>query len=178
MAVSYATYERLALEDSDAQWELVRGKLRERPPMSQVHNSIAYRLVAQLLPQLDAARFELRMNAPTLHISSGTYLIPDVAVVPNRGLTDETGLENYEDPLAFVAEVWSPSTGTYDVDTKFPEYRRRGDREIWRIHPRDRTVTAWILQPDGSYTETTHRSGIATVGSFPGVRIDMERLFE
>ncbi len=35
MAVSYATYERLALEDSDTQWELVRGKLRERPPMSQ-----------------------------------------------------------------------------------------------------------------------------------------------
>ncbi len=118
------------------------------------------------------------MNAPTLQISPGTYLIPDVAVVPNRGLTDETGLENYEDPLLFVAEIWSPSTGIYDVDTKFPEYRRRGDCEIWRIHPRDRTVIAWTLQPDGSYTETTHRSGIATVGTLPGVRIDMDRLFE
>ncbi|MEP6871059.1 MAG: hypothetical protein ABI939_04320 [Anaerolineaceae bacterium] len=33
-------------------------------------------------------------------------------------------------PLPFVAEVWLPSTGEYDVDEKFPQYQRRGDLEI------------------------------------------------
>jgi len=66
MAVSYETYERLALEDSDMLWQLVCGKLREKPPMTQAHNSLASRLLAQLVPQLDEEQYEVRMNAPTL----------------------------------------------------------------------------------------------------------------
>lgn len=177
MAVSFATYERVALEDGDGLWELVCGKLRERPQMSQRHNSLAYRLMAELLPQLDDARFELRMNAPTLRVSSGTYLIPDVAVVPNRGLLDEPGLENYETPLAFVAEIWSLSTGDYDVDTKFPEYKNRRDAEIWRVDPRDRSVTAWSLQRDGLYSEARQSGGKVPIPSLPGVYVNLDRLF-
>ena len=177
MAVSYETYERLALEDPDTLWELVCGKLREKPPMTQAHNSLAYRLLAQLLPQLDSDRFELRMNAPTLKIGSGTYLIPDVAVVPQLGLTDSTSLENYEGPLAFVAEVWPPSTGTYDVDTKLVEYRQRGDLEIWRIHPQERSLVAWTLESGGGYTERRHVHGVVPVPSLPGVAVDFDALF-
>jgi Uma2 family endonuclease len=44
-------------------------------------------------------------------------------------------LELYVEPLPLVVEVWSPSTGQYDVDEKLPEYQRRGDLEIWRFHP-------------------------------------------
>jgi Uma2 family endonuclease len=52
-------------------------------------------------------------------------------------------LEIYDEPLPLVAEVWSPSTGGYDVLAKLPEYRRRGDTEIWLLHPYERTLTAW-----------------------------------
>jgi Uma2 family endonuclease len=177
MAVSYETYERLALEDSDTLWELVCGKLREKPPMTQAHNSLAYRLLAQLALQLDKRQFELRMNAPTLKIGSGTYLIPDVAVVPQLGLTDSTALENYEGPLTFVAEVWSPSTGNYDVDTKLVEYRERGDLVVWRIHPRERSLITWNRQPDGSYSEAHHTHGTVSIPSLPEVSVDFDSLF-
>lgn len=177
MAVSYETYERVALEDSDTLWELVRGKLREKPPMTQAHNSLAYRLLAQLVPQLDPSLFELRMNAPTLKISSGTYLIPDVAIVPQLGLTDSTSLENYAGPLTFVAEIWLPSTGNYDVDTKLVEYRQRGDLEIWRIHPRERSLITWSLGTDGSYREERHMHGLVVIPSLPGVSVDFDELF-
>ena len=75
-------------------------------------------------------------------------------------------------------EIWSPSTGRYDIQTKLAEYQRRGDIEIWRIHPYERTLTAWRLQPDGSYSETVYRGGVIQPVALPGVTIDIDRLFD
>ncbi|MGE3076547.1 MAG: Uma2 family endonuclease [Dehalococcoidia bacterium] len=177
MVVSFATYERVALEDSDATWELVCGHLREKAPMTQAHNSLASRLVTQFARQLGEDDFEVRMNAPALYVREGTYLVPDVAVVPQLGLTADKRLEAYREPLPFVAEVWSPSTGDRDIETKIPEYRHRGDREIWQIHTRERSITSWQRQADGSYRESRHESGVVSVGSLPGVSISIDRLF-
>jgi len=77
-----------------------------------------------------------------------------------------------------VVEVWSPSTGDYDVDAKLPEYHRRGDQEIWRIHPYERMLTAWRRQPDGSYTETVYTGGVVHPLAFPVVAIDLDTLFD
>jgi Uma2 family endonuclease len=177
MAVSYATYERLALED-DAIWELVCGKLREKPLMTQEHNSIGRNLARELLRMLPE-ELDVERNAPALKVSERNYVVPDVAVIPRelqRTLADSRGLEKYDSPLPFVAEVWSPSTGNYDVETKFPEYRERGDLEIWRIHPRERTVTAWRRQGDGSYSQSVYSSGSVRIESL-GVEISLDRLF-
>ena len=76
-----------------------------------------------------------------------------------------------------MVEVWSRSTGEYDVNTKFPEYKRRGDREIWRLHPYERTLTSWRQQPDGSYTETRFTGGIVHPVALPGVAVDLDALF-
>jgi Uma2 family endonuclease len=73
--------------------------------------------------------------------------------------------------------VWSPSTGDYDVDTKIPVYQRRGDLEIWRIHPYERTVTRWVRQADGSYEETNHDGGIIPLSALSAVTIDLDALF-
>ena len=180
MAVSYATYERVALEDDGAIWELVCGRLREKPGMTQDHNRRSSRLMAQLVHQLDELTFEVRMNAPSLKVSSGTYFVPDIVVIPadmpSAGARD-TSLEMYERPVPFVAEVWSPSTGDYDVETKLAQYQERGDLEIWRVHPIDREVTVWRRQPDGSYRESRYASGSVPVESLPGVDIHLGRLF-
>lgn len=180
MAVSYATYERVALEDGDGLWELVCGRLRERPLMTQEHNRCAWRLMSQIAKQFDESKFEARMNAPALRIREGTYLVPDVAVFPidtPAAGARHTSLETYEVAVPFVAEVWSPSTGGYDVETKLPEYQVRGDLEIWRIHPIDRDVTVWRRLPDGSYSESRHTSGTLAIESLPAVTIDLARLF-
>ncbi len=177
MVVSFATYERVALEDSDAIWELVCGHLREKEPMTQAHNSLASRLVSQLVRQLSDDQYEVRMNAPALHVQEGTYLVPDVAVVPQLGLTTDKHLEAYREPLPFVAEVWSPSTGDRDTATKIPEYRHRGDREIWQVHTRTHSVRVWAWQHDGSYLESEFQSGAVLVHSLPGVSINIDRLF-
>ncbi len=77
-----------------------------------------------------------------------------------------------------VAEVWSPSTGNYDVDAKIPEYQRRGDLEIWRLHPYDRMLTVWRRQEDGSYETFEQIGGSIQPFALPGVTIDIDSLFD
>ena len=180
MAVSAATFERLALEDEDGQWEMVCGRLRRKPDMTMPHNSIAWRIAFALQSQLSIDDFEMRMNSGHANRGDVSYFIPDVMVLPNAEIEALTGsrfLEAYGGPLPFVAEVWSPSTGEYDVEDKFPEYKRRGDLEIWRVHPYDRTIIAWRRQVDGTYSETIYTTGAVPVESLPGVSVVLESLF-
>jgi len=95
-----------------------------------------------------------------------------------RSLRGRPGtLEYYEGPLPLVVEIWSPSTGDYDVDAKLPQYQQRGDLEIWRLHPYERTLTTWVRQPDGRYVKVVHTGGVVRPGALPNVAIDLEALF-
>jgi Uma2 family endonuclease len=181
MPVSEQTFIQLALEEPN-QWELYCGHLRRKPVMTYEHNHVARRLLYTLAQQLDPTRFEVSLSLGHVRRSAESYFIPDVYVIPIelthplRGRRDL--LEAYAAPLPLVVEVWSPSTGDYDVDTKIPEYRARGDIEIWRIHPFDRTLTAWRRQADGTYAESRHTGGIVEPVALPGVTVDLDTLFD
>ena len=181
MPVSEQTYLQLALEDPN-QWELHCGNLRRKPGMTFEHNRVAWELSFRLGQQLDRSQFEVRLGMGHVRRSAENYYIPDVFVIPIeltpplRGRRDV--LEAYDAPLPLVVEVWSPSTGDYDVDSKLPEYQRRGDREIWRIHPFDRTLTAWRREPEGSYTESHYTGGTVQPIALPNVTIDLDTLFD
>lgn len=182
MPVSETTYRQVALEDPEGKWELVCGRLRAKPIMTTEHNMVPRLLLLQLYDQIDRSRLLVVEGTGRLRASTGSYYIPDLCVIPrdaiNRLRATPGTFEVYKDPVPLVVEVWSPSTGDVDVDDKLPEYRRRGDQEIWRIHPYDRTLTAWARQPDGSYTETFYAGGAIRLTALPGVRVQLEALFE
>src|SRR5918998_6384190 len=179
--ISGETYERLALAESDRKWELRDGVLREKPGMTAAHNELAVSLGYMLLSQLDRSVYRVRIDAGRLQRPQATYFIPDVFVVPTSYviplLDQQDVLEVYDQPLPLVVEVWSRSTGDYDVEEKLAVYQRRGDWEIWRIHPYERTPTAWRRRPDGAYTESVYRGGIVHPESLPGVAIHLDALF-
>jgi Uma2 family endonuclease len=77
-----------------------------------------------------------------------------------------------------IVEVWSRSTGDFDVDAKLPEYQRRGDLEIWRIHPYERTLITWRRQADGTYNELLYTAGAVQPMALPDVTIDLDALFD
>lgn len=177
--MSEQEYEAFVGSGVEGQWELHDGMLVEKPGMSWRHLDIAFELGHLLRSQLDRAEYRVfgegRVRRPT-----ATIFIPDVMVVPaayGMRLVDDPGLAIFSDPLPLVVEVWSPSTGSYDIDPKIPVYKARGDAEIWRVHPFERTLTRWVRQADGSYHETIHRGGIVTLAALPGVRIDLGKLF-
>lgn len=174
-------YRQFALGDLKGQWELVRGHLREKPGMSVEHGAVMTNLMELLVLQLDRKEFRVRPMHARLRRSANTYYLPDVVVIPARLeqvlRQRANSLDAYSEPLPLVVEIWSPSTGNYDIDEKVPDYQRRGDLEIWRIHPYERTVTAWRRQPDGTYAESVVRGGILRPVALQSVEIDLEALF-
>jgi Uma2 family endonuclease len=178
--ISEEAYQELVVADPDRRWELHDGRLVEKPGMTWEHGDIEALLGHLLQLQLDRAEyrvfFEGRVRRPT-----ATIFMPDVGVVPTSYGKEFRGrpgtLAIFSRPLPLVVEVWSPSTGDYDVDVKLPVYQQRGDLEIWRIHPYERTLTAWRRQPDGSYEETGYQEGIVRPVALPEVAIDLAALF-
>ena len=181
MPLTQETFAAVVMEDIDRRWELHQGKLREKPPMSFAHNRSARLIAFRIASQLDLSRFQVLHNDGHLSVPLGSSYIPDVAVVPIEQfeLFGEAPdrFESYTGPLPFVAEVWSSSTGTYDVDTKLPGYKARGDEEIWRLHPFERTVRIVRLQPDGTYEETIVTGGMVRLHALPEVTIELDELF-
>jgi Uma2 family endonuclease len=181
MVVSARTFEQLVLEDGDAQWELDRGLLRQKPGMSMAHNRTMFELGFLVRSQVDPARYGVRVDSGHLLLGDDLYYVPDVCVVPAEMEAQFEGIANrieaYAAPLPFVAEVWSPSTGSYDVNTKVKRYQERGDAEIWLVNPFERTVRAWIRRLDGGYDETSYSSGLVPLAVVPGVTIDLDALF-
>jgi Uma2 family endonuclease len=183
MSVSEATYRSLALEDPDGRWELVGGCLRGKPAMSWEHTDVMSYLGYRLAGQLDRRQYRVHIDLSRLRVSARNYLMPDVCVIPSplfqrRRKAAPGQLEYFDEALPLVVEVWSPSTGDYDVDEKIPAYQRRGDLEIWRLHPFERTLTAWRRQPDGGYVVTVSHGGMARPVALPGVAIDLDELFD
>lgn len=178
--ISEEAYQRLALAEPDRKWELRDGRLEEKPGMTWEHGTfmlvLGHLLVSQLDPRRHRALAEVRVRC-----ANGTIFIPDLVVAPTAygdPFRERPGvLAVIAEPLPLVIEIWSSSTEKYDTRAKVPEYQRRGDLEIWLIHPYERTVTAWRRQPDGSYAETLHRDGIVTPAALPGVEIDRAQLF-
>ena len=180
MGVSYATYEQVALEDGDTTWEYVCGQLREKPAMTQEHNRAASLLAYFIQTQLPIEDFEVFHNAGRLRTSAGNAFVPDVVVIPLSLAAGQRGtreLETYAEPVPFVAETWSKSTGAYDSQTKLPEYRARADLVIWLVHPYEKTVRSFERQADATYLERTHSGGRVSIPSLPGVSVDLDRLF-
>jgi Uma2 family endonuclease len=177
-------YKELALQDPSGGWEFAPCiGIRRKPLMGREHNVSTGLLVGELSVQLRGRPMIVHSGLPALQLVDGQhYFMPDVCVVPHTARdthsSHPTGLEIISAALPLVVEVWSPSTGDYDMETKFAEYRARGDEEIWRIHPYEATVTVWRRQPDGAYTESAYTGGDIPVVSLPGVVIPFDVLFQ
>ena len=178
--MSEADYEEFVLSGAEGLWELHDGVSVEKPGMTWRHGDTIEDLGYSLRQQLDRRIFRVRENEGRLRKPGDTIFIPDIAVVPVRygeAIRDRPVLAVFSAPLPLVVEVWSPSTGSYDLDAKIPVYMERGDLEIWRIHPYEHTLTSWVRQPDGTYHQTTYRGGVVALAALPGVQIDLDRLF-
>jgi Uma2 family endonuclease len=177
--MSEREYEAFVLSGVEGLWELHDGMLVEKPGMSWRHAATASLLGFLLQSQLDLAEYRVFYDS-RVRRPAATIFLPDVMVVPTAygaQLIDDPRLAIFSDPLPLVVEVWSPSTGDYNTAAKIPVYRQRGDAEIWRINPFERTLTRWLRDASGAYAEATHHGGVVALSALPDVSIDLDRLF-
>jgi Uma2 family endonuclease len=180
--ISEQEYRELALNDPDSRWELWDGMLVEKPLMSMKHDDVSFYLGHMLASQLDRGVYRVNVNGGRTRLSPRSFYIPDVVVIlaayklPFED--DPRAFNAFAEPLPLVVEIWSRTTGDYDIAAKLPGYRERGDAEIWFIHPYERTLTSWRRQPDGNYTEDLYRGGVISVVALPGLVIDFDALLD
>jgi Uma2 family endonuclease len=182
MVATELDFERFALDHPERKWEHHRGQLREKPPMVSGHRRAQRKLTYQLIHQLDEEEFfVVVVDAGHVARRTSSYYIPDLFVVPADQLAtverQPRVFEVFRDPLPLIVEVWSPSTGAYDIDEKIPEYLARGDLEIWRLHPFARTLKAWRRREDGGYDEVEFSGGPVELHALPGVTVNLDALF-
>ena len=178
--LSEQDFEAFLLSGIEGHWELHDGVLVEKPAMTWNHQVAMMNLAVQLSLQVDREAFRVQVES-RVRRPAATVFQPDVMVIPEHygdEFRDQRGkLAIFSRPLPFVAEVWSVSTGEYDVTAKLPVYMQRGDAEIWLIHPYEKTVTSWRRQPDGTYASSVHDSGMIELVALPNVVIDVAELF-
>jgi Uma2 family endonuclease len=179
MQITERTFEDIVLANPGRKLEMYEGQVREKPQMSIGHIRMEAKLFLQLATQWKGSAFEVRMSRAPVRRSARNYSLPDAYVVPRhpRGVPLQR-FEEFADPLPYVAEIWSPSTGAYDIDEKLPGYRDRGDREIWRLHPLEPRVRACRGRPNGSYEQLEFESGAVELHALRGVFVDLDDLFD
>jgi Uma2 family endonuclease len=181
MAVSEKTYLRLVQDDPNSGWELHCGQLRSKQPMTWDCSDLYGYLGFLIQLQLDRSQFVVKWNAGHVRRSEDRYYVPDLVVVSRamaqRSFPEPGIVEVCPEPLPLIVEVWSPSTGRVNFRDKLPAYQQRGDAEICLAHPYDKTLTAWVRQPDGAYAETVYRGGVIRPAALPNVSIDLDQLF-
>ncbi len=154
--------------------------VREPPSATWSHQEIVgeiYRQAANaLLGKTGRALIApLDVRLPKANEEDGkvdTVVQPDVFIVCDLKKLDARGARGAPD---WLAEVLSPSTARYDRNVKVPVYERAGVREVWLIHPTDRTLTRYTLE-GGCYGPATvcKLKGRTPLTAVPDVTIDWD----
>jgi Uma2 family endonuclease len=164
--------------------ELVNGTayVREPPSPARSHQEIVGELYRQAATALEdkpcrvyVAPFDVRLPKSTEEDDQvDTVVQPDVLIVSDLQKLDARGMRGAPD---WLAEVLSPSTASHDQNVKLPAYERAGVREVWLIHPIDRTLAIYQLEA-GYYGPPTilELKGQTQLTAVPGVTIDWDHL--
>ena len=185
---SYADY--LTWLD-DVSRELIHGFIKMMSPAprlghAEVSQNISLHLGLHVLRnkgkcKVFAAPFDVRFpkKGETADDKIDTVVQPDICVICDLSKLDERGCCGAPD---MIVEILSPSTFKKDVYEKFALYEESGVKEYWIVHPKDKTVTVFLLQENGKYdagiTYEHEWKGKVPVHIFDNYPIDLNDIFE
>lgn len=155
----------------------------EPPAPSRLHQEVVVELCRQVTNSLEGksarayvAPFDVRLPKARAVADDqiDTVVQPDILIVCDPQKLDDRGMCGAPD---WIAEVLSPSTASYDRNTKLPAYERAGVPETWLVDPADRTVTIYRIAA-GHYGQPVVLAlrGQTAIATVPGVSIDWDRL--
>jgi Uma2 family endonuclease len=144
--------EFLAWEiEQDDRYEFFRGEVSLMTGARQTHNVVTLNLAVALHNRLDPMLCRVLSNSMKVRIDAADAVFyPDVVVSCSRN--DRAQEHALIEPV-LIAEVLSPSTGSFDKNAKFAAYRRMPRlTEYLLVEPRARVTELFRRSSGGDWT--------------------------
>ena len=171
--------ELFALPESDVQYELVRGQLREVPMAGWRHGWIEVNIILVLGTDHAARTVGRTVSGDTAFVLArdpDTVRIPDVAFVRHERLPPPLVSGRAALPPDLAVEIRSPNDRPGEVQRKVADYFAAGVQLVWLIDPDAQTVEVW--NPAGLDRRCTAAETIDGGAVIPGFRCPVARFFE
>jgi Uma2 family endonuclease len=156
--------------------------VREPPSPTVAHQEIVRELLLQIRSALQKTRYRVFVAPLDVRLPKtsevddkiDTVVQPDLFIVSDSQKVDDRGVLGAPD---WLAEVLSPGTARYDRTIKLAAYERAGVREVWLVHPVDRTLTIYRLDK-GCYgsPKVVGLKGRTALTAVDGVTIDWDEV--
>ena len=170
--------------DGTPRYDLVEGRLREKPDVAFWHELLLHNLAFLLETYIRHHRLGLLVTSKAkLKISEYGGREPDLFFIPNA-LFPLVGKNLFKGVPPLVVEVLSPSNEREDRVAKYREYAQLGIPEYWIIDFANRRVEVHRLtpQPDGtngySLAEAVEgEDAVFRPALFPGLEIPLREVW-
>ncbi|MFN3647948.1 MAG: Uma2 family endonuclease [Armatimonadota bacterium] len=180
-ATRLMTFEEFTALDLEGRYELVNGKLEELVSPKPRHGWTGGKIFSLLDPYLEQydprGFWAVELDIPTVPYSGRR---PDFAYFSGEDAAKRVDLDanRVTGVPTLVVEVISDEDAARDLVVKREEYARAGIPHYWILDPSRKTVATLELR-DGAYAETgiLARGEVLTTPLFPGLKIELDRLF-
>jgi Uma2 family endonuclease len=143
-----------SMPDDGHRYELLDGVLIVSPAPGRKHQLVVLRL-GGLLDDVCPDAMEVLIAPFAVQPSTSTELQPDVLVASATDVTEK----NLPAAPLLVAEVLSPSTTLFDLNTKKAAYERMGVASYWVVDPQELVLTVFELAVGGCYRQVAQVRG-------------------
>jgi Uma2 family endonuclease len=185
------TYGQYRQWPDDERWELIDGVAWAMSAPGSRHQLIAANLYRVFLNWFDGkpcrvfpAPFDVLLaDDDEADDDIPTVVQPDLSVFCDRSKIREPNARGAPD---LVIEILSPSTARKDINDKLRLYERHGVKEYWIVDGAARSIQILHLIDDPRSPsrriydngDLAERTGRVVSQAFPGLEVDLERLFE
>ena len=76
-----------------------------------------------------------------------------------------------------VIEILSPSNTAIEMERKLKLYQEAGVKEYWIVDPENNGLTVYRFEEGAILTYTLKKDSSVTVGIFPDLNINLEKVF-
>ena len=169
-----------ALNGDSGRYELIRGELREVPPMGMRHGEIGSEFHWRVAAWVSQRRLGRVYISDTCFILDqgppAVIVMPDVAFVREERLPPLAQRDRYA-PFApdLAVEVRSPSQSRRDIEEKIFLYREARVPLLWYCEPRPRIVT--VYRPDREPLVVGADGELDGEDVLPGFRLRLAEVF-
>lgn len=172
------TYEDYCRLPEGAPYQLIGGELVMTPSPTPSHQMVSMKLELKMASYVLDKGLGIVLYAPLdVYLGEDETYQPDIIFIANERLAiiEEKRINGAPD---LVVEILSPSTGYYDLRSKYKVYEKKGVREYWLVDPQHRSVQIFYLR-DGKFAldQEVEQEGTLESRVIPGLVVHLDNIF-